>query len=123
MSCNFELRLVAGDTGAPLYATMRDRNAPADGYDVADPCDPFSWAPITLDGTVVMKIRLKNTTTVLDTITATIIDAAAGRCVFSWGDTTWSNAGDYEGEIEITGADTKITTVYDTIKFKVREQF
>ena len=32
-------------------------------------------------------------------------------------------AGDYEGEIEITFADSQIQTVYDLLKFKVREDF
>ena len=32
-------------------------------------------------------------------------------------------AGDYEGEIQITFADGQIQTVYDLLKFKVREDF
>jgi hypothetical protein len=31
--------------------------------------------------------------------------------------------GDYEGEIEITFPDGQIQTVYDPLKFKVREDF
>jgi hypothetical protein len=31
--------------------------------------------------------------------------------------------GDYEGEVEITFADGQRQTVYDTLKFKVREDF
>jgi hypothetical protein len=31
--------------------------------------------------------------------------------------------GDYEGEIEITFVDTTVQTVYDLLKFKVREDF
>jgi hypothetical protein len=31
--------------------------------------------------------------------------------------------GDYEGEIEITFSDSQIQTVYDTLRFKVREDF
>jgi hypothetical protein len=33
------------------------------------------------------------------------------------------DAGDYEGEIEITFADNQVQTVYDLLKFKVREDF
>jgi hypothetical protein len=32
-------------------------------------------------------------------------------------------AGDYEGEIEITFADGQVQTVYDLLKFKIREDF
>jgi len=32
-------------------------------------------------------------------------------------------AGDYEGEIQITFADTTVQTVYDLLKFKLREDF
>jgi hypothetical protein len=32
-------------------------------------------------------------------------------------------AGEYEGEVEITFADGQIQTVYDVLKFKVREDF
>jgi hypothetical protein len=31
--------------------------------------------------------------------------------------------GDYEGEIEMTFSDGQIQTVYDTLRFKVREDF
>jgi hypothetical protein len=32
-------------------------------------------------------------------------------------------AGDYQGEIEITFADSQIQTVYDFLKFKIRQDF
>jgi hypothetical protein len=120
----FIIRLVSGDTGAPLYATLRDRNSPAAGYSEVDPCDPDSWAPIDLTGaTVVIKIRQVGATTLTDTVTATLVDATNGRVVFGWSSATWAAAGEYDGEIEITGADTTITTIYDTVRFKVRAQF
>jgi hypothetical protein len=31
--------------------------------------------------------------------------------------------GDYEGEIEITFSDSQIQTVYDLLKFKIRQDF
>jgi hypothetical protein len=59
-------------------------------------------------------------------ITTSPYDVAGkgGRCVVNWTSTALSgDAGDYEGEIEITFADTTIQTVYDTLKIKLRAQY
>lgn len=48
---------------------------------------------------------------------------AGGRVYMDWEPGALSNAGDYEGEIEITFSDGTVQTVYDLLKFKVREQF
>mgnify|MGYP001246032566 CR=1 FL=1 len=49
---------------------------------------------------------------------------AGGRVQFNWGATDLNQpAGEYEGEIEITFADGTKQTVYDLLKFKLREDF
>lgn len=51
------------------------------------------------------------------------VPGAGGRVYMDWEPGALDNAGDYEGEIEITFPDGTIQTVYDLLKFKVREQF
>ena len=48
----------------------------------------------------------------------------AGIAIVNWatGDLD-QDAGTYEGEIEVTKSSGQIETIYDTIKFKIREDF
>ena len=49
---------------------------------------------------------------------------SGGRAAFSWPANALNvEAGNYEGEVELTFADTTIQTVYDVLKFKVRADF
>jgi hypothetical protein len=43
--------------------------------------------------------------------------------VANFSTTTFSAAGTYEGEVEITHSNGGIQTVYDLVKFKVRDDF
>jgi hypothetical protein len=55
-----------------------------------------------------------------------VVDGPAGQVAFypaSAPEMLQGPAGDYEGEIEITFADDQVQTVYDLLKFKVREDF
>jgi hypothetical protein len=55
-----------------------------------------------------------------------VTNGAGGVVVFFWSDSPTildGDAGDYEGEIEITFANSTIQTVYDLLKFKLRQDF
>ena len=75
-------------------------------------------------------MRLKFRADGADTLTATVIgsvtDGMNGQVAF-YPDTApemlAGAPGDYEGEIEITFADGQIQTVYDLLKFKIRQDF
>lgn len=48
---------------------------------------------------------------------------AGGRVALNWGPTSLDTAGDFEGELEVTFDDGTVQTVFDLVKFTVREQF
>ena len=123
-----KIRLVQGDTKPAIIVSLTDE---------------VSGAPIGLNtATVRMYFRSLGETEILATLTGTLlagrvtdegtvdssapydIPGAGGRAQFSWGSTDLARpAGDYEGEIEITYADGSKQTVYDLLKFKLREDF
>ncbi len=107
-----KIRLVQGDTRPALVCTLTDEN---------------TGNPITLNGaTVYLKFRQVGATVLTGTLTGTISNAAGGEVVFYWAqDPTILDgpAGDYEGEIEIVFSDSTRQTVYDPLKFKIREDF
>lgn len=107
-----KIKLVQGDTRPALVCTITDQN---------------SGAVIPLTGaSAVMKFREVGSTTLTATLTGTIIDGAAGKVAFypaSAPEMLQGNAGEYEGEIEITFSDGQKQTVYELLKFKLREDF
>ena len=107
-----KIRLVQGDTRPNLVTTLTDST---------------TGAAINITGaTVRLKFRAVGATTLRTTLTGTVIDGVNGTVVFYWSDDPTSldgDPGDYEGEIEITFADTTIQTVYDLLKFKLRQDF
>ena len=107
-----KIKLVQGDTRPSLVCTLTDET---------------TGTPIGLNGaTVLLKFRAAGDTTVRSTITGTISDAVNGVVVFFWATEPTAlsgDPGDYEGEIEITFPDGQVQTVYDLLKFKLREDF
>jgi hypothetical protein len=105
-----KIKLVQGDTRPQVQVTLTEET---------------TGAIINLTGaTVVMKFRLTGSTTVLDTLTGVITNAAGGQVVFAWNPGTLNvDPGDYEGEIQITFSSGEIQTVYDLVKFKLRQDF
>lgn len=123
MAYSANLKLVVGDTLPELTITLKDSNTAAAGQTL-DPEDPTTFAPIDITGgTVRVRIREIGTTTVLKTVTCTITDATNGVCTMLFPSDTFSAAGLYEGEVELTKADSNIQTVNDLIKFTVRDDF
>ena len=107
-----KIKLVQGDTRPALVCTITDDT---------------TGAAISLSGaTARLKFRAAGSTTLVTTVTGAVTDAANGVVVFypaSAPEMLQVEAGDYEGEIEITFSDAQVQTVYDTLKFKVREDF
>lgn len=106
-----KIKLVQGDTRPQVQVTLTDEN---------------TGAVIDITGaTCLLKFRAVGSSTLVDTITGIVTDGPAGKVVFAWNANSLSvDAGDYEGEIEVTfpnGAGRQ--TVYDVLKFKVREDF
>lgn len=122
-----KIRLVRNDTRPQLVISLTD-NATSLPIDLSDA------------GTVVrLKFKPSGSETVRETITAiklpgkVIEDGTVdytnmtlgkgGRCYIQWTQTALSgDAGDYQGEIEITFPD-GVQTVYDILKFKLRADF
>lgn len=105
-----KIKLVRGDTRPQLQVTLTDES---DG------------SAINITGaTVRLRFRAAGETTVLSNFTGVITDAASGKVVFLWPQGSLDvEPGDYEGEIEVTFPDTTVQTVYEVLKFKLRDQF
>ena len=119
------INLVAGDDKPEINFTLKDSNTPAVGL-ILDPDDPTTWAVIDItDPTINVKFRALGSTLILDTLTC-IKEApfTNGQCFMQWGLTTLDvPAGIYEGEIELVYSDSRIQTLFDKLKFKVRGDF
>ncbi len=107
-----KIKLVQGDTRPALVCTLTDQT---------------TESAISLNGaTVRMYFRPVGSTTLAATVVGSVVDAALGKVAFypaSAPAMLQGAAGDYEGEIEITFADGQVQTVYDVLKFKIREDF
>lgn len=107
-----KIKLVQGDTRPALVCTITDDT---------------TGAAIDITGsTVLLKFRQAGTTDLQATVTGSVTNGSAGQVAFypaSAPAMLQGEAGDYEGEIQITFADGQIQTVYDLLKFKVREDF
>ena len=120
-----EINLVAGDSKPEINFTLKDSNTAAAGLTL-DPDDSSTWALIDIsDPTIVVKFRALGASTILDTLTCTkVAPYTNGACFMTWGaDTLAVSAGTYEGEIELTYSDGGILTLFDRLKFKVRDDF
>ena len=124
MAYSTTLNLVVGDTFPELTFTLKDSNTAASGTTL-DEEDSDTWAAISIaGGTVRLRTREVGSTTVLSTITCTRVgDGTAGQCTLIWPAGTWTAAGTFEGEIELTDSNSYVQTVNDLIKFIVRDDF
>tara|TARA_R100000951_G_C2648300_1_gene183383 strand:- start:2306 stop:2680 length:375 start_codon:yes stop_codon:yes gene_type:complete len=123
MAYSTTIKAVVGDTHPELNFTLTDSNTAASGKTL-NPEDPTTFAPINLTGaTVRVRIRKIGTTNVLSTITCSNTGPSDGKCAMVFTSSTFAEAGFYEGEIEITKADSNIQTINDLIKFNVRDDF
>ncbi len=104
------IKLVQGDTLPIITVTLTDE---------------FTGVAVDLtSAAVVVKFRKAGTTTILSTLTGSIIGAASGIFEFSFPSPALDvDPGLYEGEIEVTFSGGAIQSVYDLLKFRVREEF
>lgn len=102
--------LVKGDTGSQLKVTLT-RN------DTGTPVD------LTVPGTgVKLYVKPRGSNTLSFTINGTLF--ANGEVIFPFTTELISiSPGFYDGEIEYTSAAGKIESVYETLKFQVRDDF
>lgn len=107
-----KIKLVQGDTKPAIVCRLTDDT---------------TGLPLGISGaTVRLKFRAAGATTLAATVTGSVTDGANGEVVFypaSAPEMLQGDPGDYEGEIEITFADNTVQTVYDLLKFKLREDF
>lgn len=107
-----KIKLVQGDTKPALVCTITDDT---------------TGAAINITGaTVRLKFRAAGATALTATVTGSVTDGPAGQVVFypaSAPEMLQGEPGDYEGEIEIIFSDSSVQTVFDLLKFKVREDF
>jgi len=106
-----KIKLIQGDASRPqVQATLTNE---------------VTETVINITGaTAVMKFRQVGATTLQDTITGSIPLGTDGIIIFPMSALAMSgSAGDYEGEIQVTFSDGSIQTVYDLLKFKMREDF
>ena len=118
------INLVQGDTNPQLNFTLRDSKTAASGKTL-DEDDSSTWAAIDITGySIELKFRALNSTSVLFTESLGITTAADGTCYMIWPANSLDiEAGIYEGELQLTDGNSRVQTVYDKLKFKVREQF
>ena len=112
-----------GDTLPAIELTLKDKNTAASGL-VLDPDDSSTWAPIDISGaTVRMRLREVGGTAIVDTRIFSVVNGTQGTATSNLSTTTFATSGTYEGEIEITHANNSIQTVFDLVRFKVRDDF
>ena len=106
------IRLVSGDTGPQIRLTLTDE---------------VVGAPVDLTGAAAslhFKSSLAGTVLFSRALTIPAATASSGVAIVVWGITDLTRpAGDYEGEIEVLFPSGVRQTVYDTLKFRLREQF
>lgn len=122
------IKLVQGDTYPQINVTIYDEG---------------TSHPTDLRGaTVLLKFRESGSTVIKSTITGTLIagftdennntvyapapydeDGGGGGVIFAWDGDDLNGYGSFEGEVEVTFPNNRIQTVYDVLRFQVREQF
>jgi hypothetical protein len=106
-----KIKLVQNDTRPAIVCTLTDE---------------VTGAPITVTGaTPRLKVRLVGSSTLQATVEGVVTDGANGVVVFYPASTPemLEVAGDFEGEIEVEFSDGQIQTLYNILKFKIREDF
>jgi hypothetical protein len=107
-----KIRLVRNDTRPALVCTITD--------------DKTGAAVNVTGATVRLKFRAAGVETLTATVVGAVTNGTAGEVTFypaSAPEMLQGEQGDYEGEIEITFPDSQIQTVYDLLKFKIRQDF
>jgi hypothetical protein len=106
------IRLVRNDTGPQIQLTLTNEATGA-AIDLSSATATMHFKSVTT-GTVVFSRALS----------IPALTAAQGIAIVVWGATDLNQtAGDYDGEVEITFPTGMRQTVYDVLKFRLRDQF
>ncbi len=107
-----KIRLVRNDTRPAIVCAITDDK---------------TGAPIDITGaTVLLKFRAAGAEVLTATVVGAVTNGPQGQVVFypaSAPEMLQGEPGDYQGEIEITFPDGQIQTVYDLLRFGVRQDF
>lgn len=123
-----KIKLVRGDTRPQIGVSLKDQDT-GQAINVSGGTVRMLFRPA---GTTVLQATVPGVLLVgIDQDDGTVSSAppydvagAGGRVAFLWapGDLD-CDPGDYEAEIEVTFSDGQVQTVYDVLKFKLREDF
>ena len=118
------INLVKGDTMPELNLTLRHSNAAGIGQ-VLDTEDPSTWAPIDITGaTVNLKFKALGATAIKSTIAMSMhLPYTDGKVFTQWPVGVLDTAGTFTGEVEVIYPSGAVQTVFDQLKFKVREDY
>lgn len=124
MAYSDTIKMVTGDTLPELNFTLKDSSTAVTGKRL-DPNDDATWAPMSLNNSAVkLRIRKVGSKEIHKTIDCTYVDAPNGKIKASFLGNAFTDAGTYEGELEITfEGQAGVQTVNDLIKIKVRSDF
>ena len=122
-----KIKLVQGDTRPSLLVDLRDS---------------ITGAVISVAGAVPrLKLRMSEGTTIKETLVGVTlpgytnedgslnlaapytVSGSGGRVMFTWSALALDTAGEMVGEVDVTFGDGTVQTVFELLKFKVREQF
>jgi hypothetical protein len=122
------IKLVRNDTRPTIVVDLKDRNT-GEAINVSTSTvrmyfrktgDPTIVA--TLNGSLLPGFTNEYGQLIVDS--PYNVAGVGGRCSFNWTPTSLTgDPGLYEGEIEITFADTTVQTVFDLVKFRLRDDF
>lgn len=119
------INVVAGDDKPEINLIIKDSNTALAGQTL-DPDDSDTWDLVDISNpTITVKFKKLGESTILDTLNCTkVAPYTNGECFMTWNLTTLDVvAGLYEGEIVLTYDNGRIQTLFDKLKFKVREDF
>lgn len=117
------IKLVTGDTLPDLRFVLKDQSESPAGI-TFDVNDSTTWAPIDITGaSVKLRVRKIGSTALDATISGVISDPENGVVIVPVTSDAFSVDGLYEGELEVTFSGGGIQTIYDLVKFKVRNDF
>jgi len=125
------ISLVSGDSKPQIDITLRDSNKAILGS-ILDPDNPTTWNPLDLtDQTVTVHFRALGSSSTIAILPCTVSNAVEGKCSMNWIQDNGISAlidlpaAIYEGEIVITHTTntTSVLTLFDKLKFKVRDRF
>ena len=123
-----KIKLVRNDSHPQLIVSLHDDTQPVDISTVGDtPRLKFRETGATSNQAVLVGTPIpgyENEDGTINNNAPYNVPGKGGRCVFQFTQQSLSGeAGEYEGEIEITFSDGTVQTVYDLLKFKVRDEF